>query len=35
VVALDRTRAASPALLAQELSATHGVANFSIVPFRN
>ena len=35
VVALDRTRATSPALLAQELGAAEGVASFSIVPVRN
>ena len=35
VVALDRVRAASTALLAQEVAASDGVANFSIVPVRN
>jgi putative Mg2+ transporter-C (MgtC) family protein len=35
VVALDRTRAASPALLAQEMAASEGVASFSIAPVRN
>jgi putative Mg2+ transporter-C (MgtC) family protein len=35
VVALDRARAAAPALLAEELAASEGVASFSIVPVRN
>jgi putative Mg2+ transporter-C (MgtC) family protein len=35
VVALDRACATSPALLAQELAASDGVASFSIVPVRN
>jgi hypothetical protein len=35
VVALDRTRAASPVLLAQEMASSDGVASFSIVPVRN
>jgi putative Mg2+ transporter-C (MgtC) family protein len=35
VVALDRARAALPALLAQEIAASDGVASFSIVPVRN
>jgi putative Mg2+ transporter-C (MgtC) family protein len=35
VVALDRTRAASPALLAREMASSDGVASFSIVPVRN
>ena len=35
VVGLDRSRATSPALLAQEMSAADGVASFSIVPVRN
>jgi putative Mg2+ transporter-C (MgtC) family protein len=35
VVALDRARAASPALLAQEMAVSDGVASFSIVPVRN
>ena len=35
VVALDRTRATSPALLAQEMATSDGVASFSIVPVRN
>jgi putative Mg2+ transporter-C (MgtC) family protein len=35
VVALDRARAASPVLLAQEMAASDGVASFSIVPVRN
>jgi putative Mg2+ transporter-C (MgtC) family protein len=35
VVALDRSTATSPALLAQEMSFTEGVASFSIVPVRN
>ena len=35
VVAPDRTRAASPALLAQEMASSDGVASFSIVPVRN
>ena len=35
VLALDRARAASPVLLAQELAASDGVASFSIVPVRN
>jgi putative Mg2+ transporter-C (MgtC) family protein len=35
VVALDRARAASPTLLAQEMAVSDGVASFSIVPVRN
>ena len=35
VVALDRSRAASPASLAQELATPTGVTSFSIVPVRN
>ena len=35
VVALDRTRATSPVLLAQEWSVSDGVTGFSIVPVRN
>jgi len=35
VVALDRSRAVSPALLAEEIAASEGVSSFSIVPFRN
>jgi putative Mg2+ transporter-C (MgtC) family protein len=35
VVAVERSRAVSPALLAKELAATEGVVNFSIVPVRN
>jgi putative Mg2+ transporter-C (MgtC) family protein len=35
VVALDRTRAASPDSLAQDMAAAEGVASFSIVPVRN
>jgi hypothetical protein len=35
VVALDRDCAAAPALLAEELAASEGVASFSIVPVRN
>jgi putative Mg2+ transporter-C (MgtC) family protein len=35
VVALDRTRAASPALLAHEMATSEGVASFSIVPVRH
>lgn len=35
VVALDRSRAASPVMLAQELATSDGVASFSIVPVRN
>jgi len=35
VVALDRGRAASPVLLAQEMAASNGVASFSIVPVRH
>jgi putative Mg2+ transporter-C (MgtC) family protein len=34
VVALDRARAAKPALLAQEMAVADGVASFSIVPVR-
>jgi putative Mg2+ transporter-C (MgtC) family protein len=34
-VALDRSRAASPALLAQELSSWDGVAGFAIAPLRH
>jgi len=33
--ALERSRAVSPALLAEELTANRGIANFSIVPVRN
>jgi putative Mg2+ transporter-C (MgtC) family protein len=35
VVGMDRSRAASPALLAEEMAASEGVASFSIVPVRN
>jgi putative Mg2+ transporter-C (MgtC) family protein len=35
VVALDRSRSTSPALLAQELARSHEVLRFSIVPVRN
>jgi putative Mg2+ transporter-C (MgtC) family protein len=35
VVALDRSRAATPDSLAQELSSSEGVLSFSIVPVRN
>ncbi len=35
VVALDRSRAASPDSLAQDMAAADGVASFSIVPVRN
>jgi hypothetical protein len=35
VVALNRARAASPALLAQEMALSDGVTSFSIVPVRN
>jgi len=35
VVALDKTRAMSPAGLASEMAATQGVARFSIVPMRS
>ena len=35
VVALDRSRATSPASLAQEMATSDGVAGFSIVPVRN
>ena len=35
VVALDRSRAASPDSLAQDMAAAEGVASFSIVPVRN
>lgn len=35
VVALDRSRATSPVLLAAELATSDGVASFSIVPVRN
>ena len=35
IVTLDRAKATSPALLAQELAASDGVASFSIVPVRN
>jgi putative Mg2+ transporter-C (MgtC) family protein len=34
-VALERSRAASPALLAEELATSDGVASFSIAPVRN
>lgn len=35
VVATDRARAATPALLAQEMASSEGVVSFSIVPVRN
>jgi putative Mg2+ transporter-C (MgtC) family protein len=35
VVAVERSRAVSPALLADELASSAGVASFSIVPVRN
>ena len=35
VVALDRARAASSALLAEEMAMSGGVSSFSIVPVRN
>lgn len=35
IVALDRARATSPALLAEELAASGAMASFSIVPVRN
>ena len=35
VLALDRSRATSPVLLAQEMSTSDGVTSFSIVPVRN
>jgi putative Mg2+ transporter-C (MgtC) family protein len=35
VVALDRARASSPVLLAQEMATTNGVTGFSILPVRN
>lgn len=35
VVALDRARAASPSMLAQEMATSDGVASFSIAPVRN
>ncbi|HJV60685.1 MAG TPA: MgtC/SapB family protein [Albitalea sp.] len=35
VVALERTRATSPMLLAEEMATSEGVASFSIVPVRN
>lgn len=35
VIAMDRSRAMSPATLAHELAATEGVGSFSIVPVRN
>jgi len=35
VVALDRSRAVSPTLLAEEIATSEGIASFSIVPFRN
>lgn len=35
VMALDRARAASPPLLAQEMASSEGVTRFSIVPVRN
>jgi putative Mg2+ transporter-C (MgtC) family protein len=35
VVALDRSRATSPVLLAKEMATSEGVASFSIVPVRN
>jgi putative Mg2+ transporter-C (MgtC) family protein len=34
-VALERSRALSPALLADELSVSDGIAKFSITPVRN
>jgi len=34
-VAVERSRAVSPALLAEELAASEGVASFSIAPVRN
>jgi len=34
-VAMERSRAVSPAQLAEELAALEGVASFSIVPVRN
>jgi putative Mg2+ transporter-C (MgtC) family protein len=35
VVAIERSRAVSPALLADELASSAGIASFSIVPVRN
>jgi hypothetical protein len=35
VVAVERSRAVSPALLAEELEGDDGVRNFSITPVRN
>ena len=35
VVALDRSRSTSPAMLAQELARSHEILRFSIVPVRN
>ena len=35
VVAIERSRAVSPALLAEELASSEGVAQFSIAPVRN
>lgn len=35
VVAVERSRAVSPALLAEELAGTEGIVNFTIVPVRN
>jgi putative Mg2+ transporter-C (MgtC) family protein len=35
VVAIERSRAVSPALLAEELASSAGIAGFSIVPVRN
>jgi putative Mg2+ transporter-C (MgtC) family protein len=35
VVAIERSRAVSPALLAEELASSEGVAKFSIAPVRN
>jgi putative Mg2+ transporter-C (MgtC) family protein len=34
-MAMERSRALSPALLAEELSAVEGIAKFSITPVRN
>ena len=33
--AIERSRATSPALMAQELAADGGILNFTIVPVRN
>jgi hypothetical protein len=35
IVAVERSRAVSPAQLAEELAAAEGVASFSIAPVRN